>query len=352
MTALYARATILATGGGGQLYSRTTNPQVATGDGMAIAFRAGAELEDMEFIQFHPTSLYSPTAPQFLLTEAMRGEGALLLNSDGQRFMQPYHALAELAPRDVVSRAIMSEMVKTGSNFAYLDLRHLLKDYVRSRFPNIHATCLQYGFDITRDLIPISPAAHYIMGGVKTDSDGRTSVKGLFAAGEVACTGVHGANRLASNSLLEGLVFGARTGNAALASPIIPSAKVTTTFNPASIRDHDEIRHALRKLMWERVGIIRCATSLSEAASRLLEWRVITERDYATRRELELKNMLTVAGIIVQAALARKGSVGAHFRSDFKDRGENWQQHFVWDRNSINISAQDSHVSGKEGCNT
>ena len=352
MTALYARATILATGGGGQLYSRTTNPQVATGDGMAIAFRAGAELEDMEFIQFHPTSLYSPTAPQFLLTEAMRGEGALLLNSDGQRFMQPYHALAELAPRDVVSRAIMSEMVKTGSNFAYLDLRHLLKDYVRSRFPNIHATCLQYGFDITRDLIPISPAAHYIMGGVKTDSDGRTSVKGLFAAGEVACTGVHGANRLASNSLLEGLVFGARTGNAALSSPIIPSAKVTTTFNPASIRDHDEIRHALRKLMWERVGIIRCATSLSEAASRLLEWRVITERDYGTRRELELKNMLTVAGIIVQAALARKGSVGAHFRSDFKDRGENWQQHFVWDRNSINISAQDSHVSGKEGCNT
>jgi L-aspartate oxidase len=189
------------------------------------------------------------------------------------------------------------------------------------------------------------------MGGVKTDADGRSSVRGLFAAGEVACTGVHGANRLASNSLLEGLVFGARTGNAALSSPINPSAKDTAIFNPASIRDHDEIRHALRKLMWERVGIIRCAASLGEAASRLLEWSVITERDYGTRRELELKNMLTVAGIIVQAALARKGSVGAHFRSDFKERGENWQQHFVWDRNSVVISADDSHASNKKRCN-
>jgi len=335
MTALYAQTTILATGGGGQLYSRTTNPQVATGDGMAIAFRAGAELEDMEFIQFHPTSLYSPTAPQFLLSEAMRGEGALLLNSNAQRFMQSYHSLAELAPRDIVSRAIISEMIKTNSNYAYLDLRHLRKDFVRGRFPRIHATCLQYGIDITQDLIPVSPAAHYIMGGVKTDADGRTSVKGLFAAGEVACTGVHGANRLASNSLLEGLVFGARTGNAARFSPINPSAQAVTAFNPASIRDHDEIRHALRKLMWERAGIIRCELSLSEAASRLREWSMITERDYSTRRELELKNMLTVAGIIVQAALTRKGSVGAHFRSDFKGRGENWQQHYIWDRNNI-----------------
>ena len=348
MTALYARATILATGGGGQLYSRTTNPQVATGDGMAIAFRAGARLEDMEFVQFHPTSLYSPTAPQFLLSEAMRGEGALLLNSNGQRFMQSYHALAELAPRDIVSRAIISEMVKTGSNYAYLDLRHLRKEFVRSRFPSIHATCLRYGIDITGDLIPISPAAHYIMGGVKTDADGRTSLNGLFAAGEVACTGVHGANRLASNSLLEGLVFGARTGKASLSSLIRPTGNTATTFNPASIRDHDEIRHALRKLMWDRVGIIRCAASLGEAVSRLREWSMITERDYMTRRELELKNMLTVAGIIVQAALARKGSVGAHFRSDFKEHGENWQQHFTWDRNNITLLTQGSQLSGKE----
>ncbi len=342
MTALYARATILATGGAGQLYSRTTNPQVATGDGMAIAFRAGATLEDMEFVQFHPTSLYCPTAPQFLLSEAMRGEGAVLRNINKETFVEGYHHLAELAPRDIVSRAIISEMVKTNSYHVYLDLRHLCKDFVRNRFPRIYATCLQYGIDITLDLIPVSPAAHYIMGGVKTDADGRTSIKGLFAAGEVACTGVHGANRLASNSLLEGLVFGARTGNAALSSTINPSAQATNSFNPASIRDHDEIRHALRKLMWERVGIIRCAASLSEAASSLLEWSIITERNYGTRRELELKNMLTVAGIIVQAALARKGSVGAHFRSDFKYPGNKWQQHFVWDRSRIKLSAQNS----------
>jgi L-aspartate oxidase len=334
---LFARATILATGGAGQLYSRTTNPQVATGDGMAIAFRAGARLEDMEFIQFHPTSLYSPTAPQFLLSEAMRGEGAILLNSNRQGFMQSYHPLAELAPRDIVSRAIMSEMVKTGSNYVFLDLRHLKKEFVKNRFPGIHATCLQYGIEITEDLIPVSPAAHYIMGGVKTDIRGRTSIQGLYAAGEVACTGVHGANRLASNSLLEGLVFGMRTGQAALSSPVNPAATVSSAFNPASIRDHDEIRHTLRKMMWERVGIIRCASSLGEALEQLSEWRVITERDYVTRRELELKNMLTLARIIVHAAISRKGSVGAHYRSDFKERGERWQEHLSWDRPSLDM---------------
>jgi L-aspartate oxidase len=350
ITALLSRATILTTGGAGQLFSRTTNPQVATGDGMAIAFRAGAQLEDMEFIQFHPTSLYSPTAPQFLLTEAMRGEGAVLLNSNRQRFMQSYHTLAELAPRDIVSRAIISEMVKTGSDYAYLDLRHLKKDFVRNRFPSIYATCLQYGIDITADLIPISPAAHYIMGGVKTDIAGRTTLKGLYAAGEVACTGVHGANRLASNSLLEGLVFGARTGRAALSAQALPAVDLPPLCNPASIRDHDEIRHVLRKLMWERVGIIRCEKSLVEARTRLNEWRVITERDYITRRELELKNMLTVAGIIVHAALARKGSVGAHYRSDFRERGEHWQKHLVWDKRSLGNPDSGYEALPEGGC--
>jgi L-aspartate oxidase len=350
ITALLSRATILTTGGAGQLFSRTTNPQVATGDGMAIAFRAGAQLEDMEFIQFHPTSLYSPTAPQFLLTEAMRGEGAVLLNSNRQRFMQSYHTLAELAPRDIVSRAIISEMVKTASDYAYLDLRHLKKDFVRNRFPSIYATCLQYGIDITADLIPISPAAHYIMGGVKTDIAGRTTLKGLYAAGEVACTGVHGANRLASNSLLEGLVFGARTGRAALSAQASPAVDLPPSCNPASIRDHDEIRHVLRKLMWERVGIIRCEKSLVEARTRLNEWRVITERDYITRRELELKNMLTVAGIIVHAALARKGSVGAHYRSDFRERGEHWQNHLVWDRKSLGNPDSGNDALPEGGC--
>jgi len=175
------------------------------------------------------------------------------------------------------------------------------------------------------------------MGGVKTDADGRTSIEGLYAAGEVACTGVHGANRLASNSLLEGLVFGARTGKAARLSRVSPSPKAPSAFNPASIRDHDEIRHILRKLMWERAGIIRCATSLTEARERLLHWQMITERDYVTRRELELKNMLTVARIIVHAALERKGSVGAHYRSDFRERGERWQRHLTWDRETIDM---------------
>jgi L-aspartate oxidase len=333
--ALFAKATILATGGAGQLYSRTTNPEVATGDGMAIAFRAGALLEDMEFVQFHPTSLYSPTAPQFLLSEAMRGEGAILRNINKERFMPTYHPMSELAPRDVVSRAIISEMVKTGSNHVYLDLRHLRKDFVKNRFPRIYSTCLRYDIDISEDLIPVSPAAHYIMGGVKTDLDGRTSIPGLYAAGEVACTGVHGANRLASNSLLEGLVFGAQTGISALSSPIVPDPYATYVFSPSTIQDAEEIRRALRKIMWEKAGIIRCAASLGEAEEKLSAWREITLRDYATRHELELKNMLTVAGIIVRAAGAREGSVGAHYRSDFKGRGEDWQRHLTWACKSI-----------------
>ncbi|MCC6346415.1 MAG: L-aspartate oxidase, partial [Nitrospirales bacterium] len=210
-----AKATLLATGGSGQVFSRTTNPSVATGDGMAMAYRAGAVLEDMEFVQFHPTALFVPSAPQFLLSEAMRGEGAILRDIHGKPFMQEYHPSGELAPRDVVSRAIVSRMVETGSRHVSLDLRHLDAEFIRNRFPRIHTTCLRYGVDITKDLIPVSPAAHYIMGGVKTDLDGATGIPGLYAAGEVACTGVHGANRLASNSLLEGLVYGFRAGNAA-----------------------------------------------------------------------------------------------------------------------------------------
>ncbi|PKL47522.1 MAG: L-aspartate oxidase [Nitrospira bacterium HGW-Nitrospira-1] len=341
INALFAKATILTTGGAGRLFSRTTNPEVATGDGMAIAFRAGATLEDMEFIQFHPTSLYYPAAPQFLLSESMRGEGAVLLNINKQRFMQDYHILAELAPRDIVSRAIISEMVKTGSNHVFLDIRHMGKAFVKKRFPKIYATCLKYDIDITEDLIPVSPAAHYIMGGVKTNLDGETDMKGLYAAGEVACTGVHGANRLASNSLLEGLVYGARTGRAALKSSIVPASRATLDFKISSMPDCDEIRMALRKLMWEKAGIIRCGKSLGEAWEKLLTWNWIIERNYAVRHELELKNMLTVARIIVKAALTRKGSVGAHYRSDCKERGENWQQHISWNlRNKFTPSPQ------------
>ena len=335
VSALLAKATILTTGGAGQLFSRTTNPLVATGDGMAIAFRAGALLEDMEFVQFHPTSLYSPTAPQFLLSESMRGEGAVLLNIKGERFMGSYNPMAELAPRDIVSRAIISEMVKTASNHVYLDLRHMKKDFVKERFPSIYSTCLRYDVDITSDLIPVSPAAHYIMGGVKTDLDGRTGIIGLYAAGEVACTGVHGANRLASNSLLEGLVYGARAGIAARNKVVVPIKTAEPDFALSSIPDSDEIRRSLRKIMWEKVGIIRCASSLGEAALRLMTYDGITGRNYMQRHELELKNMLTVTRIIIEAAFRRKGSVGAHYRSDYKERGDTWQEHIQMDRSNF-----------------
>lgn len=352
MVALFAKATILATGGAGQVFSRTTNPAVATGDGMAIAFRAGAILEDMEFIQFHPTVLFAPSAPQFLLSEAMRGEGAILRNINKKQFMKEYHPDAELAPRDVVSRAIISQMVRTKSNHVYLDLTHLNSNFLKKRFPRIYATCLQYDVDITKELIPVCPAAHYSMGGVKTDTEGATSIKGLFAAGEVTCTGVHGANRLASNSLLEGLVFGARAGKAAAqyglqmdndrfqdsvcdikkyeVSFYSNSGKLTEETKLQTTKfDIEEIRHSLRKLMWERVGIIRCEESLSEAMEKLEGWSFILNKTFLTKRELELINMFTVAALITEAALLRKGSVGAHYRSDFPKKGKGWKKHIV-----------------------
>jgi L-aspartate oxidase len=348
--ALFAKATILATGGAGQIFSRTTNPDVATGDGMAIAYRAGAILEDMEFVQFHPTVLFAPSAPQFLLSEAMRGEGAILRNINNELFMKNYHHDAELAPRDVVSRAIISEMVRTSSNHVYLDLTHLNAEFIKKRFPRIYTTCLQYNVDITKELVPVSPAAHYIMGGVKTDTEGATSVRGLYAAGEVACTGVHGANRLASNSLLEGLVFGARAGSAALNCrlqiadfglrklnpPLPPFAKPRTSVKvlgkggQGGIIDMEEIRHELRKVMWERVGIIRCEESLREAGDKLERWSFILNKAFLIRRELELQNMLTVSKLITEAAILREGSVGTHYRSDFPQRGEGWQRHITF----------------------
>jgi len=334
--AVYAKATILATGGAGQVFSRTTNPAVSTGDGMAIAYRAGAVLEDMEFVQFHPTVLFAASAPQFLLSEAMRGEGAILRNIFREPFMKNYHSDAELAPRDVVSRAIISEMLRTNSSHVYLDLTHRDAEFIKKRFPRIYSTCLQYDINITKDLVTVSPAAHYMMGGVKTDLNGATNIKGLYAAGEVACIGVHGANRLASNSLLEGLVYGYRVGVAAAQSVSTKQYAVSSKEKISEDKSaycllptayFDEKRTSLRRLMWEKVGIIRCGESLGAAKEKLSEWRHIFEMDFGTRRGLELKNMLTVALLITESALARKGSVGAHYRSDFKERGENWQRH-------------------------
>jgi len=343
--ALFSKATVLTTGGAGQIYVRTTNPEVATGDGMAIAFRAGAVLEDLEFVQFHPTVLYAPSAPQFLLSEAMRGEGALLRNIHKELFMGAYHHDAELAPRDIVSRAIISQMVRTDSNYVYLDLTHLDNDFIKQRFPRIYATCLRYNVDITKELVPVSPAAHYFMGGVKTDIDGASSVPGLFAAGEVACTGVHGSNRLASNSLLEGLVFGERAGKAAAEYGLQAGRSGYENCEGALLRagelapspssgyprlfDLEEIRHSLKKLMWERVGIIRCEDSLSEAKQKLESWEFVLNKRFVTRRELELKNMFTLASLITESALLRKGSAGAHYRSDFRVKEPDWKKHIT-----------------------
>jgi L-aspartate oxidase len=343
VVAVLAKATILATGGAGQLYVRTTNPEVATGDGMAIAYRAGATLEDMEFVQFHPTSLFVAGAPHFLLSEATRGEGAVLKNIHGEHFLKRYHPAAELAPRDVVSRAIISEMVKTGSSHVYLDLTHLPKDFVRRRFPKTYTTCRMYHIDITEDPIPVSPAAHYIMGGIRTDLDGATDIARLYAAGEVACTGVHGANRLASNSLLEGLVFGARAGRAAASAKngkeISDNAEgIELEYSPAfcaqvsHVQDLRGIKGSLRTIMWERIGIVRCDESLSVAEDKLSQWLPLTGQRFLTRQDQELKNMITVASLILKSAMNRKGSIGAHYRSDYPDLGEDWKMHITLKR--------------------
>jgi len=336
-----ARAVVLATGGTGQLYERTTNPAVATGDGMAMAFRAGAELVDMEFVQFHPTALYRKGAPQFLLSEAMRGEGGMLKNIHGLRFMDRYHPARELAPRDVVTRAIHSEMQAAGASHVYLDMTHLNAEYITKRFPRIYRTCKDLGIDITTEPIPVSPAAHYMMGGVKTDLWGATTIPGLFAAGETACTGVHGANRLASNSLLEGLVYGERAGLAAARyarkhfNRKGATKRVLTGDSgksPVSTQNIADMRAALKKLMWERVGIVRNKKDLAAALKQLRDWDRMTKGRAYDRSVFELKNMITASTLITRSALLREGSVGAHFRSDFPAKGRNWRKRTVLKR--------------------
>lgn len=336
-----ARAVVLAAGGAGQLYARTTNPAVSTGDGMAMAYRAGAALVDMEFVQFHPTALFLPGSPQFLLSEAMRGEGGMLKNINGIRFMDRYHPSRELAPRDIVTRAIHSEMEATGSDHVFLDMTHLNAGYITQRFPRIYRTCKELGIDISAAPIPVSPAAHYIMGGVKTDLWGATSIPGLFTAGETACTGVHGANRLASNSLLEGLVFGERAGLAAARyarknfEQSIPKSVFRAHRLSYAKEDSEtsstvaDIRSELKRLMWDKAGIVRNKKDLSFALKKLREWDSSMKDHEPGRSVFELKNMITSAMLITRSALRRQGSVGAHFRSDFPSKGKNWRKRTI-----------------------
>jgi len=338
-----AKSTLVSTGGLGQTYLYTTNPEVATGDGVAMAYRAGAEVTDMEFIQFHPTSLVQfeefkdiIALPRFLISEAVRGEGATLINTRGERFMQKYDVKGELAPRDIVSRAIFQEMQDSSADHVFLSLAKLDHEKIKNRFPVIYKTCLERGLDITKDNIPVAPAAHYSMGGIRTDVNGRTNIPHLYAAGECASLGVHGANRLASNSLLDGLVFGHRAAATARTEAQDPGVVNLTEELKRPISRIKEIeiqQHKLeiKKMMWKEVGIVRSRETLDRAAK--LIGKVEKKLDYApfTKDEIELKNLVQVAKLITRAALDRKESRGAHFRTDFpKTDDKHWKKHLVY----------------------
>ena len=326
---LRARAVLLATGGLGCVYWETTNPDVATGDGVAMAYRAGAKIADIEMVQFHPTALFLEGAPRFLLSEALRGEGAYLRNAAGERFMERYSEQGELAPRDVVSRAIVAELHRTQSGPVYLDLTHLDAEFVKKRFPRIYQTCLHYGLDMARQPVPVHPAAHYAMGGVQTDYDGLTNLPGLFAAGEVAATGVHGANRLASNSLLEGLVYGARAGRrlreragVSLRDPDSPPEGPLQPL-PANVV------FELRRLAWRRAGIERSGEGLANGLAELARLGAAFEVPHSrnSREGFEADNMYQVISLIVRCALARRESRGCHYRSDYPQKDPRFRKH-------------------------
>jgi L-aspartate oxidase len=329
-----ADRTLIATGGAGRVFRETTNPGIATGDGIAMAYDAGARVADLEFIQFHPTALSVEGAPRFLLSEALRGEGAWLVNADGERFVGRYEPAGELASRDLVARAIVREVERTNAP-VFLSMAHLDAEYVRRRFPSITQACQQAGLDLATDRIPVSPAAHYVMGGIETDLDGRTSIAGLFAAGEAACTGVHGANRLASNSLLEGLVFGARAADAML-GPTAAGAPFSVGAEPmpslARCADDMPSAQTVRDLMWRHAGLLRSRDSLETLVSKLSAWRdhlhgagAGAESDRDIRG---LSSVVTVGLLIARGALRRAESRGGHFRTDFPQRDDiHWQKH-------------------------
>ena len=337
----HCRFLILATGGAGKLYRYTTNSDVVTGDGIALAFKAGAEISDMEFFQFHPTVLRLPGVAPFLISEAVRGEGGILRNVEGHRFLPDYIAEAELAPRDIVARGIIWEMQKTHSDRVFLDVTHLPPRLITNRFPHIYRFCRDHGLDITKGLIPVAPAAHYLMGGVKVNSWGETNIPGLFAIGETACTGVHGANRLASNSLLESVVFGKRvvqrteiatssqSGKSSAASRhhSLPNREPSSTAPPLSLPN-------LQSLMWDKVGIIRSGVDLEETAGTLATWQSLLPQP-SDRPSYELNNLILCARLTTEAALLREESRGAHFRADFPKASPEWQRHIVFRKNDI-----------------
>lgn len=327
---VYAQKTILATGGLGQIYRETTNSIVATGCGMALAYRAGAYLMDMEFVQFHPTTLYIAGASRTLISETVRGEGAILKNRYGERFMSKYHSQGELAPRDVVSRAILKEMKETDDAHVYLDLTHLNPQFLKNRFPNIKEACYSFGIDIKKDLIPVRPTAHYMIGGIKIDINGETNIRNLYACGECACSGLHGANRLASNSLLEGLVFGCRTGCSAAKSikdekkiKAIPEINNILDYESLGELDTEDLKASLRSLILRCVGIERDEKTLLEAQEEINFWfSYVMKKEFSNPKGWELQNMLTAARLIQKAALIRKESRGVHYRKDFSKQND------------------------------
>lgn len=345
---IWAKQTILATGGCGQIYRETTNPEISTGDGIAMAYRAGVKLQDLEFIQFHPTTLYVAGAARFLISETVRGEGGILRNKYGEQFISKYHPSAELAPRDIVSRSIVQEIRKTDYTHVYLDVRHIPAKKLSRRFPKIKELCSSFGIDITKQLIPVHPSAHYMIGGIKVDQNGKTNIKNLYACGEVSCTGLHGANRLGSNSLLEGLVCGSRCGYLAgkevgkkkddlLLRQFYKGPDKSRLYNELDLED---VKNSLKSLMWRNVGIERDGKHLKETIKSIKHWsKYIISNEFLSPLGWEVQNMLTVSILITNSAAMRCESRGVHYRLDhINTNDKKWKKHIVVSNSRIDFA--------------